>query len=508
FNDLYLPPSSLGKYISLLFSAPFAASIPYKSVLLPSKSSAFLVGDVASRLTILATPASAVTIQMFDPMPSIEVQDVDGNRCTWYEDDGVVISVDLISPGGVIATLLGEKSLRAENGRVTFTDLNVDKNGVGFQVVIASGTNPTGASPGNLLLQQPTIAVQDGVGNVVGDAVVSITATLLQHGVPAAAPFRGSTGSGLRVDTVGTNYSFRFTSPGVAPAISFPPFDVRFGAVAKLDVVQEPCGFALGKPFVCPAVVRVLDQEPCDFALGKPFVNPAVVRVLDQVGNFVPTTGARVVAELLVGGICCFEPKISMDTVNGYATFPDVTVTSVPTYYVNNFGQEVPLGSNLRLRFFNPDSEYAESREFYMAQVGVRLNITQQPGLSVPGFGLNLPPAIELRDRFDVRSGWYSDFSPYLRLTICKDQTPVLVRPRTIPTEAQMVTGNLEVEAYDGIWRFTDLRVDTAFDAWNSSAGRLVNARVTGHADAEANCPRLVSARVTGHADAEANCPR
>ncbi|KAJ1483638.1 hypothetical protein T484DRAFT_1799510, partial [Baffinella frigidus] len=37
---------------------------------------------------------------------------------------------------------------------------------------------------------------------------------------------------------------------------------------------------------------------------------------------------------------------------------------------------------------------------------------------------------------------------------------------------------------------------------------KLVNARVTGHADAEANCPRLVNARVTGHADAEANCPR
>jgi hypothetical protein len=26
--------------------------------------------------------------------------------------------------------------------------------------------------------------------------------------------------------------------------------------------------------------------------------------------------------------------------------------------------------------------------------------------------------------------------------------------------------------------------------SWNSPAGRLVNARVTGHADAEANCPR------------------
>ncbi|KAJ1485960.1 hypothetical protein T484DRAFT_1791613 [Baffinella frigidus] len=48
-----------------------------------------------------------------------------------------------------------------------------------------------------------------------------------------------------------------------------------------------------------------------------------------------------------------------------------------------------------------------------------------------------------------------------------------------------------------------------AFDRWPDN--RLVSARVTGHADAEANCPspagRLVSARVTGHADAEANCP-
>ena len=34
-------------------------------------------------------------------------------------------------------------------------------------------------------------------------------------------------GSGLRVDTVGTNYSFRFSAEGVLNAISFPPFDVR-----------------------------------------------------------------------------------------------------------------------------------------------------------------------------------------------------------------------------------------------------------------------------------------
>ncbi len=29
-----------------------------------------------------------------------------------------------------------------------------------------------------------------------------------------------------------------------------------------------------------------------------------------------------------------------------------------------------------------------------------------------------------------------------------------------------------------------------AVDPWNSPAGRLVSARVTGHADAEANCAR------------------
>ncbi|KAJ1483504.1 hypothetical protein T484DRAFT_1800171 [Baffinella frigidus] len=29
-----------------------------------------------------------------------------------------------------------------------------------------------------------------------------------------------------------------------------------------------------------------------------------------------------------------------------------------------------------------------------------------------------------------------------------------------------------------------------SFHTWNSPAGRLVSARVTGHADAEANCPR------------------
>ena len=532
FNDLYFQPVALGKNISMLFSAPTVTSLSTKSLLLPALSEPFIVGDVATQLRILEGPTSAVTIEMFDPMPLIEVQDAAGNLCTWYEGDGVIISVDLISPPGILATLLGEKSLRAFNGRVRFTDLNIDRNGDGFRlifriskgivgeditvsspafnvsfgvprkIVIGPGTNPSGASPGNLLQQQPSVEIHDGVGNIVGNAVVQVTATLLQHGKPTSAVYGGSTvriscrrteagecdcanlpcgvtqwpvtdGSGLRVDTVGTNYTFLFTSPGLAPAVSFPAFNVRFGAVAKLEMVQEPCGFALGQPLVCDPVVRVLDK----------------------VGNFVPTTGARVTMELVVGGMCCFAPKPQVDTVGGYATFRDVVVSEVPTQYQKEYGVFVQLGDHLRLRFFNPTSpDYVESRTFFMADVGVSLNITQQPAQSIPGFGFVHPPIVELRDRLNVRSGWYPDEPPRLRLTICKEipcvmgktvagvktgtpcfkcttdsstlcdvqeQTPILLRPREIPSEPELVNGTLEIPAFDGTWSFTDLRVDS-----------------------------------------------
>ena len=275
--------------VAILFSAG--------PLILPVRSSFFVVADVPSVLSILAQPTGGRVGVPFAVQPSLAATDAYGNLASWYEGDGIVITTVLNAPPTVAASLYGgEKVMRMVDGLVGFSGLSVDRSGTGFSITftatvgfvpgfpltnttrsfdidfglpyklfIETGTNPEGAVPGSILVQQPTILVQDVLGNTVSDdtGIVEVTASLIEAGAltnTSAKPLLGlavvkscaidivsgecascSSGScgtaswpssvsgGLRVDKVGQDYQIRFTSPGLVHIDSFPPFDVSYG---------------------------------------------------------------------------------------------------------------------------------------------------------------------------------------------------------------------------------------------------------------------------------------
>jgi hypothetical protein len=278
FKDLFLPPQAIGLNITMRFSAGI--------YLLPCVSRTFVVAEVAHSLVVTNAPTYGEVVEPFPRQPKVpicsslsfvvsdmpycaslgilqcrcvivfsniisrclacqvEVLDEYGNLCTWYEDtgaqnedgiatEGIVVVAALYPPPGVAAAMLGMKSKLVVDGRVIFTDLSVDKPGIGFtiQFRVTRGVvdpaavkrftidpfnvsygypyrlvfglkpgseteiqDPRGAVPGIPMIQQPRIIVQDMVGNIVGDerGILEITATLLQSGRPAARPLTGN----------------------------------------------------------------------------------------------------------------------------------------------------------------------------------------------------------------------------------------------------------------------------------------------------------------------------
>lgn len=452
YVDLALPERALGSSFSILFSSG--------EFLLPAHSRVFVVAEVASYLVVNQHTEGGVAIVPFAIQPEVEVKDRFGNLCTWYEGEGVVVVADLISPVGLLASMLGEKSQRAVDGKVFFTDLNIDKNAQGYRMVfrvtsgvanperVAEATSrpfnvtfgaayqlafhpdfiPSGASPGDPLAVQPRVLVQDVVGNTVADAQVLVTATLLDLGRPAASGvLKGSlirpscpqptpgvcdcsvnlgcgiavwppTGLGLRLDAVGDNYTIVFSSPGLVSVESFPGIEVRFGVVSALQISRQPWGLRLGENL-----------------RGLP-----AVRMLDKAGNFIPAEDIPVKVEMSVGGVCCYPPSVEVRSRNGVAEFSEIVISELPTSVTMRGGVVLPLGPEVRLRFSSIQAaEYVESVVLLAAREPVALNVTQQPGNAMPGIGLGTAPIVELKDSSFIRAGWYPDEPAQITATLC-----------------------------------------------------------------------------------------
>ena len=374
-----------------------------------------------------------------------------------------------------------------------------DSNTTGSDDVIAA---PQGASPGQPLAQQPIVEVQDQAGNIVGDerGILDVRVTLLQNGMVAVPGLKGVsvqkarlykegcrndlaisgcgiarwpvTQNGIRIDSVGKNFTLIFEANftdglkliQLIPVVSL-SFDVNYGAPDSLQLVAEPWGFVLNELF-----------------LGQP-----VVALYDKAGNLVPSNGVQVVSHFQVvtaqgGRKCCFEP-FTATTRFGYAYFEGVKLTNIPSD-----------GNRLTLKFSSDilDSSI-ESQPFIMANTPVRIEVTQQPAAPVPGIGFGQLPKIALFDMNRTVSGWYKDEPMKVRATLCVEipcvsgkfvgslqtatpcfqcasdeagfcriqtQTPPLLKPRIIPTEEELVRGNMTSVAYNGESTFTDLVID------------------------------------------------
>lgn len=211
-----------------------------------------------ARLWFSGQPTNVVAGATVKPAVKVVVQDAAGNL-TSQASLSVTVAI-AANPGG--GALLGERSRPVGAGEAVFSDLSVDRTGVGYTLVatapgvtqavsatfdvrfapgrrLAFVTQPAGGVAGEPFGVPPTVAVQDSYGNLVADSTARVALALGKN--PAGAILSGSTwgdASGgmatfadVFLNRAGDGFSLVASAQGLEPATS-----------ADFAVALEPAG--------------------------------------------------------------------------------------------------------------------------------------------------------------------------------------------------------------------------------------------------------------------------
>ncbi|NNG16778.1 MAG: hypothetical protein HKM89_09870, partial [Gemmatimonadales bacterium] len=244
------------------------------------------------------------------------------------------------NPGG--ATLGGTITVTAQDGIATFSDLTLDRTGVGYTLVASTpglssvastpfavtpagaaslifSVEPSDAQAGTSISPAVTVSVLDGFGNLATADTTSVFVSLGQNpsggtlsGTTLVAPVNGvATFSDLRLDKTGAGYTLVASRAGLAARTS-DPFAILPGPPARLAFTEEPSDATAGTA-IAPAIeVTVLD------AFDNIVVTDASTVSLSIGANPGGSTLSGVPASTVVGGVARFA-DIRLDKAgNGY----------------------------------------------------------------------------------------------------------------------------------------------------------------------------------------------
>ncbi len=399
---------------------------------------AITVGAAALKNIVIGTqPGNGEVGHSLSTAPSVYVRDVYNNIRT--DDNASLISAAIEdNPAG--GTLAGTKIVSVSGGLATFTDLSIDRTGVGYTLQFTTSpaknnpvsntfditsttasqlgvlSQPSGASGGAVFLGQPRVAVQDHDGNTLLTNSSNVTVSLgagpgTLSGTTTVAAVGGiATFTNLRIDNAGAGYVLHFSDGSLTPVDSA-PFSVVVGPAAKLAIQTQPAG--------------AVDDEP--------LITQPVILVQDAGGNTVTTDASTVTASIQtnpVGGTV--SGSVTAVAVNGVATFSGLVLEDAGVGYV--------------LRFSDGALSTVDSVPFNVT-VGApfKLAIQTQPGGATGGSPFAVQPVVAVQD---------DDHN-----LITSDTSNVTV---SLFSGSGTLSGTTTVSAVGGIATFTNLRIDNA----------------------------------------------
>ncbi len=301
--------------------------------LAPAAQTEALAVGPAAKLAFLTQPTGAIAGASFSPAVQVRVTDAFDNPLP-SSTASVTLALGT-NPGS--GTLTGGGPVSAASGTASFPGLSIDRTGVGYTLVAASGTlsgatslpfNVSGGAAAKLVITSPAVTLaagacsapvtaelRDALDNPVSTPVVAALASTS----PTLAFYAGSdstcTGTTVTSISVGPTGVFRFrdtqagvpavtaSSSGLTPATQDETITPAAGA--KLAFFAQPTGATAGVA-VAP---------------------PVQVRVLDAFGNFDATSSASVA--LAIGnnpGAGTLSGGASVAAVGGVASFPALSV--------------------------------------------------------------------------------------------------------------------------------------------------------------------------------------
>ncbi len=434
FSDLSLDKVGVGYTLAVSASGlTGATSSPFN-----------ITAGAAAKLAFTAQPSDSVAGASISPTVVVEVQDSFSNKIA-NGTSSVTIAIGA-NPGG--GTLSGTTSVIATSGVATFSDLSVDKTGVGYTLV-ASASSLTGAAssaftitagtPSKLaFLVQPSntvaggsiapavgVDVQDALGNAVSAANDSITVAIganpgggsLSGTIPVNAVSGVATFSDLSIDKFGVDYTLLASASGLAGATSA-EFNITAGPAANLAFTVQPSNTLVGTS-ISPA---------------------AQVEVQDALGNIVTTSNASITIAIGANpGGGTLSGTTPVNAVGGVATFPDLSIDEVGSGYTL-----VASASGLGMAT-STDPKY---RRFNIA-VGapVKLAFKVQPGNTVVDDTISPAVQVEVQDALGNTVAVATD-----NINMAIDNNP----------SGGTLSGTTQVNAVGGVAIFSNLSIDEA----------------------------------------------
>jgi hypothetical protein len=307
---------------------------------------------VSGNVTITPGPATALTITTqplasvasgtpFSPPPVVQLRDGAGNA---VPSAGIAITASLASgPGGALSNTVASTDAQ---GAATFTgltltgtagDYTLSFGGTGLTPVVSSTvalsagggsklgvtTQPSGtAANGVAFPQQPVLQLQDGSGNPVLQAGVTVSATIASGG--------GTLGG---TTSVLTNASGQASFTNLAITGTAGAHTLLFAASGYTGITSNTISLVAGA-----ATQLALTTAPSSSAQsGVAFSTQPVVQLRDQSGNNVSTASVSITASFATGSGTLVGTTIVATNTSGQAVYSGLGISGLVGNYTLRF---------------------------------------------------------------------------------------------------------------------------------------------------------------------------
>lgn len=355
---------------------------------------------------ITQPPATAASGATFSATPVVQLQDAGGNP---VNTSGVNVTVSISSGSG---TLNGTKTQPTNgSGQASFPGLSISGTAGQFTLDFNSGTltgdtsipitlsagsatklflstqPSSSAQSGVAFAQQPVVQVQDGAGNPVSQGGTLVTASIATGGGTLQGTTSATTSGGgvatftdLAISGAAGGRTLDFTATGLTKATSN-TITIGAGGATKLGFGQQPTNSAAGAA-ISPAVT---------------------VLVQDNAGNTVAGANNAVTIALLANpGSSTLSGTLTVNAVNGVATFSDLSLDKAGTGYTLNATASGLSGATSNGFNITPGT-------------ATQLVFTQQPSSVVAG--ANIAPAVTVTAK-DAQGNTVTSYSAAIGLTL------------------------------------------------------------------------------------------
>jgi hypothetical protein len=308
------------------------------SLAVATSSTFAITSGAASQLAFGVQPSTTVVTATITPAVTVQVEDSLGNVVT-TDTSTVTVAIGNNPGGGMLG---GTTTLAATAGVATFSNLSINKVGIGYTLTAADGnlTNATssaftitagipvllvfGVQPGNTtagatISPAVTVKVEDSLGNVVTSDTSSLTVAI------GANPGGGTLGGTVTVSSAGGVATFSTLSVN------------KTGIGYTLTAADGTLTSATSNAFnISPGVANqlVFGVQPSNTTAGAT-ISPAVtVKVEDSLGNVVTTDSSSVTIAISTNaGSGTLSGTTTAAVSSGVATFSTLSINKTGIGY-------------------------------------------------------------------------------------------------------------------------------------------------------------------------------